>query len=73
MHQTVIVMIGYYVVQADIAVPLKYMVIVTCSFASSALVYDVLVRRTNVTRFLFGMKSLRGMAEPRRLTAEGSE
>jgi glucan biosynthesis protein C len=56
LHQTVIVIIGYYVVQWGVDVLVKYAVIVAGSFAASALVYDVVVRRTNVTRFLFGMK-----------------
>jgi glucan biosynthesis protein C len=57
LHQTVIVIIGFYVVQADVAVPVKYIVIVACSFCGSLLVYDALVRRSNVIRFLFGMRA----------------
>jgi len=56
LHQTVIVILGYYVVQSGLALPAKYVVIVTGSFALCVLVYDLLVRRNNVTRFLFGMK-----------------
>ncbi|MBU1751236.1 MAG: acyltransferase family protein, partial [Chloroflexi bacterium] len=56
LHQTVIVIIGYYVVQWDIPVAAKFALIVAASFASCVLIYDVLVRRINITRFLFGMK-----------------
>jgi glucan biosynthesis protein C len=34
----------------------KYAIIVALSFAGTFLAYDILVRRTNITRFLFGMK-----------------
>ncbi len=57
LHQTVIVIIGYFVVQTNLAVGVKYVTILVTSFASSVLVYDLLVRRNNVSRFLFGMKS----------------
>jgi len=56
LHQTIIVIIGFYVVQWDIAVAAKYAVIVTLSLASTILAYDLVVRRTAITRFLFGMK-----------------
>lgn len=56
LHQTLIVVIGYYVVQWDIAVAAKFAVIVLLALAGSVLTYDLLVKRTNITRFLFGMK-----------------
>lgn len=57
LHQTIIVIIGFYIVQWDIAVAAKYAVIVTLSIASTIIAYDLVVRRTAITRFLFGMKS----------------
>jgi peptidoglycan/LPS O-acetylase OafA/YrhL len=56
LHQTVIVIIGYFVVQWDFAAAAKYALIVALALAGSVLTYAVLVKRTNVTRFLFGMK-----------------
>jgi peptidoglycan/LPS O-acetylase OafA/YrhL len=58
LHQTVIVIIGFYVVQWNAGVPLKYLVITTAALVGSILIYDVLVKRTNITRMLFGMKPL---------------
>jgi len=55
-HQTVIVIIAFFVVQWDFGVWAKYSIIVASSFAVTILAYDTLVRRTNTTRFLFGMK-----------------
>ena len=59
LHQTVIVIIGFYVVQWDTNVPVKFFTIVGASFLVTVLFYDILVKRTNVTRFLFGMKPLK--------------
>jgi glucan biosynthesis protein C len=59
LHQTVIVLIGYYVVQWSIGVWPKFLVIGIASVLAILLVYEVLVRRMNVTRFLFGMKPRR--------------
>ena len=56
LHQTVIVIIGFFVVQWGFGVGAKYAIIVALSFAGSVLVYDILVKRTKITRFLFGMK-----------------
>ena len=58
LHQTMIVIIGYYVVQWDIAVAAKFALIVLLALAGSVLSYDLLVKRTNITRFLFGMKAM---------------
>jgi len=37
-------------------IPLKYLIISTSSFAAIMAIYDLLVRRFNVLRFLFGMR-----------------
>ena len=56
LHQTIIVIIAFFVVQWNFGVGAKYAIIVASSFAVTILAYDILVRRTNITRFLFGMK-----------------
>ena len=57
LHQTIIIIIGYFVIQTDMAVGFKYVIILAASFVSTVLVYDLLIRRNNISRFLFGMKS----------------
>jgi glucans biosynthesis protein C len=57
LHQTVIITIGFYVVQWNSGVGLKYLTISTTSFVAIMLIYELLVRRINVFRFLFGMKA----------------
>jgi glucans biosynthesis protein C len=56
LHQTLIVVIGFYVIQWDTGVAPKYFLVVIATLAGSLAVYE-LVRRLNVTRFLFGIKS----------------
>jgi len=56
LHQTVIISIGFFVVQWSMSIPLKYLIISTSSFAAIMAIYEVLVRRINVLRFLFGMR-----------------
>jgi peptidoglycan/LPS O-acetylase OafA/YrhL len=59
LHQTVVVFVGYYVVQWNIGVWPQFLVISVASVLAILLVYEVLVRRTGVTRFLFGVKPKR--------------
>jgi glucan biosynthesis protein C len=56
LHQTVIISIGFYVVQWNTGVELKYLTISTTSFIAIMLIYEFLVRRINALRFLFGMR-----------------
>lgn len=59
LHQTVIVVIGWYVVRWSASVGVKYLVLTTAALSSTLLIYDLLVRRNNITRFLFGMKPIK--------------
>jgi hypothetical protein len=56
LHQTVLLCVGYYVVQWAIPDVLKWVIILVASFAAIMVLYEVLVRRFNAMRFLFGMK-----------------
>jgi glucan biosynthesis protein C len=56
LHQTVIVVIGFYVVQWEVETLVKYLVIGFAALLITLLLYDLGVRRTAVTRLLFGMK-----------------
>jgi glucan biosynthesis protein C len=58
LHQTVIMGVGYFVVQWAIPDLLKWLIVVPVSFAVIVVLYEFLVRRYNVMRFLFGMKPL---------------
>jgi glucans biosynthesis protein C len=56
LHQTLIITIGFYVIQWNTGVAAKYFFIAPMVIVSSLIVYEI-VRRTRVTRFLFGIKS----------------
>ncbi len=56
LHQTIIITIGFYVVQWNVGVGFKYLTISITSFIGIMLMYELLVRRINVLRFLFGMR-----------------
>jgi glucan biosynthesis protein C len=63
-HQPVLVTIGYYVVQwntsaalgAGASILVKYVTIAGGTFMTTVILYELLVRRIHVMRFLFGMK-----------------
>jgi glucan biosynthesis protein C len=57
-HQTILLCVGYFVVQWAIPDLLRWIVILLVSFAVIMLLYEFLVRRINLLRFLFGMKLL---------------
>jgi glucans biosynthesis protein C len=56
LHQSVLICVGYYVVLWPIPDLLKWTTILVISFATSTGLYEYLIRRVNVLRFLFGMK-----------------
>ncbi len=58
LHQTVIVILGYYLLPAALASVWKYLLVVVLTYALTLGIYDVAIRRTNGTRFLFGMRPL---------------
>ena len=58
LHQTVLVILAYYVIQWDIPVVMKFLLLSTATLIICILIYDLIVRRNSVTRFLFGMKPL---------------
>ncbi len=55
-HQPVIITIAFYVVQWEVDLLIKLLVVVIGSFAVSLGLYELLVRRINPVRALFGMK-----------------
>ena len=55
-HYPVTVFIAFYVVQWEVALPIKMLVVVIGSFAISLGLYELLVRRIGPIRTLFGMK-----------------
>lgn len=56
LHLPINTIVGYFVVQWNTGIAVKYLFVNIITTAVTIAVYDVLVKRTNVTRFLFGMR-----------------
>lgn len=72
LHFTAIVVIGFYVVQWEVNALLKYLVICLAALVVTLLVYDIAVRRTRPTRFLFGMRTKKPQTNDRQAGREDS-
>jgi len=55
-HQTIILIVGWFVIRWNIGILPKYLIIAVVSFALIMALYELLVRRFNVVRFFFGMR-----------------
>jgi glucan biosynthesis protein C len=72
LHQTIIVIIAYFVVQTGLAVPLKYSITAVVSFAVIVALYELIVRRIGVLRFLFGMRRKAVATKAQRVAARAN-
>lgn len=59
LHQTIIVILTYYVVQVADSILSKYVFIVFVTFALSMMIYHLIIRPNNLLRYLFGMSPKR--------------
>jgi len=55
-HQTIIVALGYWIVQLRVSILSKYLLLSICSSLFIYTLYEYVIRRTKLTRFLYGMK-----------------
>jgi len=55
-HQTIILCVGWLVIRWNMGIGPKYLIIALVSFSLIMALYDLLVRRFNVTRLFFGMR-----------------
>ncbi|HUV14665.1 MAG TPA: acyltransferase family protein [Acidobacteriota bacterium] len=58
LHQTITVAVGYYLVDWDAGIPIKFLVLATATFLGSWLLYEFPIKRINFIRPLFGLKML---------------
>lgn len=56
LHLPVATVLAYWVVQWNIGAVAQFAVITLCTLAASVCIYEFIIRRTSVTRFLFGLK-----------------
>jgi surface polysaccharide O-acyltransferase-like enzyme len=66
LHETVIVAIAYFILSWPVGGAAQYCLIAIASLAATLLLYDLGVRRSNLTRRLFGMKPVAGTWSPHR-------
>jgi len=65
LHQVVILCVGFYVLRLHTHLWLEYLIITSISFAVIMALYELLIRRANLLRILFGMKAVpRGVRAP---------
>jgi glucan biosynthesis protein C len=58
-HQTIILVVGFFIIPLRMGSLPKFLIIAVVSFAAIMILYEFAVRRLNVMRFLFGMRPLR--------------
>ena len=56
LHQTVIFIVGFFVIQWSSGIATKYLMITIVSFAVIMAIYEILIKRVSIVRSLFGMK-----------------
>lgn len=56
LHQTVLVIIAYYIVQLNIGIFLKFLIIMILTFVVSVAIYEWIIKRFSFTRWIFGVK-----------------
>lgn len=64
LHQTLIVIFGYYVAQWDMSITFKLIILMALCFISLILIYELLVKRFAVTRLLYGLKQKKKIKYP---------
>ncbi|MFD2444901.1 acyltransferase family protein [Bacillus sp. CGMCC 1.16607] len=55
-HQTVLVIVSYYVLMMNMGMVAKFICIMLLTFVLSILIYEFVIKRTKVTRWMFGVK-----------------
>ena len=58
LHLPVDTLVAFYVIQLNIGVVAKYILIVVATTVATLMFYDLLVKRVGLLRFCFGMKPL---------------
>ncbi|MCC5603465.1 acyltransferase family protein [Nostoc favosum] len=58
LHQTVLVAISFYVVQWNLGIVAKFLIISTATVLVTNALYEMLIKRLNIARFIFGLKPI---------------
>ena len=71
LHQTVIILLGYFLVRMNVGIPLTFVLTATATFFICSLIYAVLIRPWNPIRVLFGMGAKPSGARTEKLGSTG--
>lgn len=64
LHQPVIIILGFFIYNLDWTVPVKLIVLIPASFLIIMGLYELIIRRVNILRVLFGLKASRPGDKP---------
>lgn len=71
LHQTVELIIAYFIIKLDWGIMPKFLLVVAGTFGISILLYEIFIRRINFMRLLFGMKLIKREKKPvKEITSE---
>lgn len=56
LHQTVVIVVGFYIVETDFPLMVKYTGIIVMSFIFTLAIYETIIRRFAILHILFGMR-----------------
>ena len=59
LHQTIILLVGQFIIPLKLSIPVKYTIISIISFVIIIALYEFLIKRSGLLRFLFGMRPKR--------------
>ncbi|MFC2014212.1 hypothetical protein ACFLU8_05035 [Chloroflexota bacterium] len=56
MHQTIILVVGWFVITWDIGILPKYLIVIVVVFVLIMALYELLIRRLSIVKFFSGMR-----------------
>jgi len=62
-HQTIILIVGYFVIRWNVGLLPKFLIVTVISFSLILALYELLVRPFNIVRFFFGMRPRKRLAK----------
>lgn len=64
LHQTVLVSIAFYVVQWNLGIPKKFLIISSARIFITGALYEILIKHLNISQILFGLKPIDMRTKP---------
>jgi len=58
LHQTIMMIFGYYIIKLPLGIFSKFTIVAIITFGGSFILYEFFIKRFNISRVLFGMKTV---------------